>query len=80
MPLTLPFFHPIHSLKSIKKIYPLAKDEKKNKKQAKKDKLANPESNKVNLQITDKGVVAVQEFSLDIKDKEFIVLVGLIVA
>ena len=31
---------------------------------------------KVNLQITDKGVVAVQEFSLDIKDKEFIVLVG----
>ncbi|MDD5953972.1 MAG: sn-glycerol-3-phosphate ABC transporter ATP-binding protein UgpC, partial [Firmicutes bacterium] len=29
-----------------------------------------------NLQITDKGVVAVQEFNLEIKDKEFIVLVG----
>ena len=34
------------------------------------------EENKVNLQITDKGVVAVQEFNIDIKDKEFIVLVG----
>ena len=31
---------------------------------------------KVNLQITDKGVVAVQEFNLDIADREFIVLVG----
>ena len=30
----------------------------------------------MNLQITDEGVVAVQQFSLDIKDKEFIVLVG----
>ena len=35
-----------------------------------------PEKKKANLQITDEGVVAVQEFSLDIKDKEFIVLVG----
>ena len=59
-------------LKNIKKVYPLASDEKKNKKHAKK----NDEENKVNLQITDEGVVAVQEFSLDIKDKEFIVLVG----
>ena len=30
----------------------------------------------VNLQVTDEGVVAVQEFDLDIADKEFIVLVG----
>ena len=59
-------------LKNIKKVYPLASDEKKNKKHAKK----NDEEKKVNLQITDEGVVAVQEFSLDIKDKEFIVLVG----
>ena len=59
-------------LKNIKKVYPLAGDEKKNKKHAKK----NDEEKKVNLQITDEGVVAVQEFSLDIKDKEFIVLVG----
>ena len=34
------------------------------------------EKKKVNLQITDEGVVAVQEFNLDIADKEFIVLVG----
>ena len=59
-------------LKNIKKVYPLASDEKKNKKHAKK----NDEEKKVNLQITDEGVIAVQEFSLDIKDKEFIVLVG----
>ena len=31
---------------------------------------------KANLQITAEGVVAVQQFSLDIADKEFIVLVG----
>ena len=31
---------------------------------------------KVNLQVTAEGVIAVQEFNLDIKDKEFIVLVG----
>ena len=40
----------------------------------KKDE-ASPEE-KVNLQITKEGVVAVQEFSLEIADKEFIVLVG----
>ena len=58
------------NLKSIKKIYPHSGDQKKAKK--KKD---DPEK-KVNLQVTDKGVVAVQEFNLDIADKEFIVLVG----
>ena len=59
-------------LVNIKKVYPIAKDEKKKI----KDKKANPESNKPNLQITEDGVVAVQEFNLDIKDKEFVVLVG----
>lgn len=59
-------------LVNIKKVYPIAKEEKKKI----KGKKANPESNKPNLQITEDGVVAVQEFSLDIKDKEFIVLVG----
>ena len=59
-------------LKNIKKIYPFSGEDKKSKK---KDKDAAPEK-KVNLQITDEGVVAVQEFSLDIADKEFIVLVG----
>ena len=61
-------------LKNIKKVYPFISGEDK-KKTAKK-KADEPEKKKVNLQITDEGVVAVQEFNLDIKDKEFIVLVG----
>ena len=59
------------TLKNIKKVYPHSNETKK----AKKKKNDQPEK-KVNLQITDEGVVAVQEFNLDIKDKEFIVLVG----
>ena len=62
------------TLKNVKKIYPHSGDQKKAKK-AKKGE-APVEEKKVNLQITDKGVVAVQEFNLDIKDQEFIVLVG----
>ena len=58
-------------LKNIKKVYPHAPGEGKKKK-----KKAAEEEKKINLQITDEGVVAVQEFNLDIKDKEFIVLVG----
>ena len=61
------------TLKNIKKIYPHTEDTKKAKKKKKNDD--QPEK-KANLQITAEGVVAVQEFSLDIKDKEFIVLVG----
>ena len=62
------------TLKNIKKIYPHNGDDaKKAKKKKKGDE--QPEK-KVNLQITDKGVVAVQEFNLEIADKEFIVLVG----
>ncbi len=62
------------SLKNVKKIYPHNGDDaKKAKKKKKGDQV---EEKKVNLQITDKGVVAVQEFNLDIADKEFIVLVG----
>ena len=59
------------TLKNIKKVYPHSNETKK----AKKKKNDQPEK-KVNLQITDEGVVAVQEFNLEIKDKEFIVLVG----
>ena len=61
-------------LKNIKKVYPYVSGEekKKNKKKAADE----PEKKKVNLQITDEGVVAVQAFNLDIADKEFIVLVG----
>ena len=62
------------TLKNIKKIYPHNSDDAKKTK--KKKKADEPEEKKVNLQITDEGVVAVQEFSLEIKDKEFIVLVG----
>ena len=61
------------SLKNIKKVYPFNGDEAKKKKKKKTDE---PEEQKVNLQITDEGVVAVQEFNLEIADKEFIVLVG----
>ena len=57
-------------LKDVKKIYPNTE----NKSKKKKDKDA-PEK-KSNLQITDKGVVAVQDFNIEIEDKEFIVLVG----
>ena len=64
------------SLKNIKKIYPFSGDDiKKNKKKKKKEEVASDEP-KAKLQITDKGVVAVQEFNLEIADKEFIVLVG----
>ncbi len=65
------------TLKNIKKIYPFSGDEGKKAKKAKKTKNDEmPEEKKVNLQVTDKGVVAVQEFNLEIADKEFIVLVG----
>ena len=59
-------------LKNIKKVYPFVSGEQKKKKKKGDEQ---PEK-KVNLQITDEGVVAVQEFNLDIADKEFIVLVG----
>jgi len=63
------------TLKNVKKIYPFSGDDaKKAKKSKKKEEPA--EEKKVNLQITEQGVVAVQEFNLEIADKEFIVLVG----
>ena len=62
-------------LKGVKKIYPNAPGDSKKKKKAKKGE-APAEEKKVNLQITDKGVVAVQDFNIHIADKEFIVLVG----
>ena len=55
-------------LKNVKKIYPNTEGKSKKKKDE-------PEK-KTNLQITDKGVVAVQDFNIEIEDKEFIVLVG----
>ena len=58
-------------LKNVKKIYPHNGDDAKKKK-----KKGDEPEKKINLQITEEGVVAVQEFNLEIKDKEFIVLVG----
>ena len=59
-------------LKNIKKVYPLRDDQKKNKK-------SDTSQKKSNLEITKDGVVAVQEFSIDIKDKEFIVVLLVVV-
>ena len=56
------------SLQNIKKVYPNTEAKKKSKK-------GQPEK-KTNLQVTAEGVIAVQQFSLEIADKEFIVLVG----
>lgn len=55
-------------LNHIKKIYPNMEGKKKKKK-------GEPEK-KSNLLVTEEGVLAVQDFNLEIKDKEFIVLVG----
>ncbi len=56
-------------LKHIQKIYPHS-DVTKRKKQK------GTNTNVTNLQVTDEGVLAVQDFNLEIKDREFIVLVG----
>jgi multiple sugar transport system ATP-binding protein len=58
------------TLKNVKKVYADAGEAKKLK------KVSNGQNNKGNLQVTARGVVAVQEFNLEIADKEFIVLVG----
>ena len=55
------------SLQHIKKVYPNSETKKKKK--------GEPEK-KSNLQITEEGVLAVQDFNLEISDREFIVLVG----
>ena len=55
------------TLKNIKKIYPC---------EVKREKNAKDTEDQAHLQITDKGVVAVQDFNLEIEDKGFVVLVG----
>jgi len=54
------------TLKNIKKVYPNSGSKKEKKRAAEKQ----------DVKLTEEGVIAVQEFSLDIADKEFIVLVG----
>jgi len=62
------------SLKGIQKVYPHSEPQKKKKKQKKEDQPV--EEKKYKLKVTDEGVVAVDNFNLDIADKEFIVFVG----
>ena len=67
------------TLKNIMKIYPFSADDAKEQKKLnkkKKNEEVDDSKEKVNLQITEKGVVAVQQFNLEIADKEFVVLVG----
>jgi len=59
------------TLKNIKKVYPMSEVKKRNKQKRKEG--IEP---KKHLLVTDEGVVAVQDFSIDIADREFIVLVG----
>ena len=77
------------TLKNVKKVYPFSGDDvkrnKKKEKQLEKLKKKDPDAyanylerqeEKAKLQVTEQGVVAVQEFNLEIADKEFVVLVG----
>ena len=77
------------SLKNVMKVYPFSGDDIKNnkKKEKKLEKLKkkDPEAyanylerqeEKAKLQVTEQGVIAVQQFNLEIADKEFVVLVG----
>lgn len=65
-------------LENVKKIYPVDPDEKKKAKGLFRDKKEETEKEKktANLQVTDDGVVALQQFDLEVADREFIVLVG----
>ena len=62
------------TLKHIQKIYPNTEPAKSKKKKKKEEQPI--EEKKYKLKVTDEGVVAVDDFNLDIADKEFIVLVG----
>ncbi len=56
------------TFKNIKKVYPIIGSKQKKEKPS--------DEEKAHLERTEKGVVAVQEFCLEIQDKEFVVLVG----
>lgn len=66
------------TLKNIKKVYPVESEEARAQRRAQKKMkdMPQPEGFVPNLQVTEEGVVAVQNFNLEIKDKEFVVLVG----
>ena len=56
------------TLKDVRKVYPFNGDDAK--------KIKKGEPLKTNLTVLPDGLLAVHDFNLDIKDKEFIVLVG----
>ena len=62
------------SLRHVQKIYPMRDEDKEKKKRKKKGD--EPEHRTYHLKVTDEGVVAVDDFNLEVADKEFIVLVG----
>ena len=64
------------TLKHVQKIYPSTENETKPKRRRKRDADEPAEPKKNQLKVTEEGVVAVDDFNLEIKDKEFVVLVG----
>lgn len=63
------------SLRHVQKIYPMGDKDKKRRGRRKKGD-EEPEKKPHNLKATDEGVAAVDDFNLEIADKEFIVFVG----
>ena len=61
------------TLRNVRKVYPPVEVEKRKKEKKERGESTEP---RANLQVTEKGVVAVQDFNIEIKDKEFVVLVG----
>jgi multiple sugar transport system ATP-binding protein len=66
-------------LKNVKKVFPNTAGETKKKKTKKSDEPVveiERGEHRANLEVTQNGVVAVQDFNLEVADQEFIVLVG----
>lgn len=61
------------TLKHVQKIYPNAENGPKKKKKKEDEPV---EKKSYQLKVTEEGVVAVDDFNLEIKDREFVVLVG----
>ena len=57
------------TLKHVQKIYPNAEDGSKPKKRKRGKAEEEPQHRTYNLKVTDEGVVAVDDFNLEIKDK-----------
>ncbi len=64
------------SLKHITKIYPNTEPSAKKHRFGHKKDDEKAKKHNANLKVTDEGVVAVEDFNLDIADREFVVLVG----